>query len=147
MIRPMVMEDVPQIAALEAALFADPWNEKQLRDTIHFHPEDVYVYEVDGIVGYLLLMGAADEGELLRIGVDKDHRRQGIGLALMERMAQWAKEHGVATGYLEVRAHNEAAIALYERQGYVSLGVRKNYYKNPVEDAIIMSKGYADDGM
>lgn len=146
MIRPMMLEDLPQVAALEAALFADPWNEKQLKDSIHFHPEDVYVYDRDGVIGYLLLMQAADEGELLRIGVDLSCRRQGIGRALMERMADWAREKEIATGYLEVRAGNAAAIALYEDQGYESLGVRKNYYKNPVEDAIIMSKGYADAG-
>lgn len=146
MIRAMIAEDIPQVAALEAALFSDPWNERQLADSIQFHPEDVYVYEQDGIVGYLLLMCAADEGELLRIGVDAGHRRQGIGRALMERMAEWAKEKELVTGYLEVRAHNEGAIALYKSQGYESLGVRKNYYKNPVEDALIMSKGYAGDG-
>lgn len=143
-LRGMEPRDIKQVCILEAALFSDAWSEKSLEDTLKFHPDTSFAaVQEDCVQGYLLFMPAADEGELLRIGVDPAFRRQGTGRALMVCMDTYAISHGIETIWLEVRESNQPARSLYEQSGFTVQGLRKNYYKDPKEHAVIMSKKYA----
>ncbi len=143
-VRTMTQEDIPFAVQLEKELFSDAWTELGLVNTLHYRPDTSFVAELDGEdVGYLFFMAAADEGELLRIGVSPRHRRKGIGQALISHMDQYARENSIYAVWLEVRGSNEGARALYEKNGFILQGYRKKYYHNPEEDAAIMSKTYA----
>lgn len=140
-VRNMRPEDMISVEALEKELFCDAWTGSSLADTFRYHSETSFVAEADGmVVGYLFFMKAADEGELLRIGVSGAHRRKGIAQALMGHMDTYAAANEIHCVWLEVREHNEAARALYEKCGFTMQGYRRKYYHHPDEDAIIMCK-------
>lgn len=143
LVRNMKQEDVPFLVKLEAELFSDAWSQLGLINTLHYRPDTSFIAELDGVpVGYLFFMAAADEGELLRIGVSLDHRRQGVGRILMDHMDHYVLENGIYAVWLEVRESNEAARSLYEKSGFTIQGYRKKYYHKPDEDAVIMSRSY-----
>ena len=91
------------------------------------------------VLGYLGLHYVLDEGYIANIAVDPLFRRQGIGSALLDDAADFARQAGLAFLTLEVRQSNLGAQALYRRHGFCPAGVRKNYYRDPVEDAILMT--------
>lgn len=142
-VRNMKQQDIPFLVKLEQKLFSDAWTEMSLINTLHYRPDTSFVAELDGEpVGYLFFMAAADEGELLRIGVSPEYRRQGVGQVLLDHMDYFVLENGIYSVWLEVRESNEPARALYEKSGFVTQGCRKKYYHRPDEDAVIMSKSY-----
>ena len=81
-----------------------------------------------------------DEGDVTNVAVRRDRQREGIGNFLMESMIRLAEERGITMIHLEVRVGNETAIRLYERQGFVRDGLRKAYYTDPTEDAVLMTR-------
>ena len=142
-VRNMKQQDIPFLVKLEQKLFSDAWTEMSLINTLHYRPDTSFVAELDGEpVGYLFFMAAADEGELLRIGVSPEYRRQGVGQVLLDHMDYFVLENGIYSVWLEVRESNEPARALYDKSGFVTQGCRKKYYHRPDEDAVIMSKSY-----
>ena len=92
------------------------------------------------VAGYLGCYCVAGEGEITNVAVKSSYRRQGIGGKLLETLYEEAKALQTYEFFLEVRESNEAAIGLYSRQGFVKEGVRKNFYEQPVENAVIMWK-------
>lgn len=138
-IRRMEEKDLPLIADLETVCFTESWSYGILEAGIH-SPYDIYfVLEQDGrILGYANLRILAGEGEIQRIAVLPEFRRLGVGRKLMDAMVEHARANQVCAITLEVRAGNEPARNLYESYGFVSEAVRKGYYRNPAEDAIIM---------
>lgn len=152
-VRTAEAEDMPAVAALEKQLFSDAWSENMLRDCLtqkHYAvtvctsgEEPVLDMEpaagTGNVTGYLISTHVAGEAELLRIGVASDQRRQGIGQRLMKRLFELCEERHTPDIYLEVRASNDAAIALYGRSGFSVVGKRKNYYHQPEEDACLMA--------
>ena len=92
------------------------------------------------ILGYCGLLTVLDEGDVTNVAVRRDRQREGIGNFLMESMIRLAEERGITMIHLEVRAGNETAIRLYERQGFVRDGLRKAYYTDPTEDAVLMTR-------
>lgn len=142
-VRNMTQEDIPFLVKLEQEIFSDAWTELSLANTLHYRPDTSFVAELDGkTAGYLFFMAAADEGELLRIGVSPEYRRQGIGRQLMEHMDHFVLDNGIYSVWLEVRESNEPARTLYEQSGFAVQGYRKKYYHKPEEDAVIMSRSY-----
>lgn len=139
MIRRMEESDLPLVAELEKLCFTENWSYGILEAGLH-SPYDVYfVLEQRGrILGYANLRILAGEGEIQRIAVLPEFRRQGAGRELMEAMVAHARKNQVYAITLEVRAGNEAARNLYESYGFAGEAVRKGYYRNPSEDAIIM---------
>lgn len=138
-IRKMTDSDIERAAELEKALFGMPWSKETLEGCLGNRLYYCYVAEKkEQPVGYILLMVAAGEMELLRIAVDKAFHRQGVADALMKTMLNEADRHSIKAITLEVRSHNEAAIQLYKKYAFVSEGIRKNYYHNPADDAVIM---------
>lgn len=139
-IRPAAESDLPALAALESACFAHPWSEKSLAETLGNGRALFLAAEDAGeTVGYLGMEYVLDEGGITNVAVFPVHRRQGIADALIKELLRRAKALGLATVTLEVRAGNAAAIALYQKNGFVPVGRRKNYYTSPTEDAILMT--------
>lgn len=138
-VRPMRAEDLKSVARLEQTCFSESWSENLLRSGLDNRLDSYLVYEELGtVLGYCVLRTLADEGEIQRIAVDPAFRRQGIARKLMESMAAVARMKGAREVALEVRESNVSARKLYESYGFRQEAVRRDYYCNPAEDAIIM---------
>ena len=141
MIIPMNKDHVAQIASLEKQCFGDPWSEDSIASELD-NPLSLWlVAEQDGAVcGYVGSQTVLDETDMMNIAVRPDCRRQGIAAALIEELVSRLKERGSHILRLEVRESNAPAIALYNSMGFTQLGLRKNYYRNPKENALILGK-------
>lgn len=140
-INPMKEDHVAQVAALERQCFADPWSEGSIASELD-NPLSLWlVAEQDGAVcGYVGSQTVLDETDMMNIAVRPDCRRQGIAAALIDELIVRLKERGSHILRLEVRVSNAPAIALYDSLGFTQLGLRKNYYRNPKENALILGK-------
>lgn len=139
-IRTMQKGDVAAVAALEAQIFSMPWSAAGFADTLP--REDIIflvAYEQDELLGYVGIYCTLDEGEITNVAVAPAARRRGIARALLTELKQQLACRNVARIVLEVRVSNEPAIRLYEQMGFSVLGVRKNFYEKPTEDAYIMA--------
>lgn len=136
---------IPQVAAIEAEVFSEPWTAKGFADALELSHTLFYAACVEGrAAGYCGLYLAADEGEVTNVAVSPPFRQNGIAQALVHRMLAEAYERGARRIFLEVRGSNEPAIALYRKLGFCVNGCRKNFYQRPVEDALVMMYEYAD---
>ena len=139
----MKAEHVPQVAQLEKLCFADPWSEMSIASELR----SIWSYWVvavrdDEVVGYIGSQSSIDESDVMNVAVHPDWRRQGIAEQLIETLIGELKNRGSKALMLEVRASNAPAIALYEKLGFRQVGLRKNYYRNPKEDAYILRKEF-----
>lgn len=139
--RPMKEADLPQVSALEEASFSSPWSLKSFADALQ---KDYYFFAVavveNEIIAQAGLTISFDEADVSNVAVKENQRRQGIAHHLMEYLLKQGEERGVNAFTLEVREHNLPAIALYHDFGFCDEGIRKNFYQNPTENAIIMWK-------
>lgn len=142
-IRRAVADDATAIADMEIEYFSDPWSRKDIFTYICSGDSMSFVATDDSGVPIAYLLGRiiAPEGEIYRIAVDREHRRRGVGYRLLSFALKTERGRGLESTFLEVRSKNEAAIALYRAFGFDDIGLRKNYYKNPTDDAIVMIYG------
>lgn len=143
-IRGYVNGDEKKIAALERECFSAPWSEKAITDAVNNGTQFLVAEKGLEFAGYISLNTAADEGYINNIAVAEKFRRQGIAEKLLSALARKAEKAELAFLSLEVRESNGAAVKLYEKCGYENMGVRKNFYENPRENAIIMTKTMRD---
>ena len=136
MIRAFRETDLPAVARMEKEIFSDPWTEESFRDG---GPDERILLSEDGgeITGYLAGRFIGDVAELLKLAVSKELQRAGTGSALLSAFITEAKERGCETLWLEVRESNLPAIRLYEKHGFVRNGFRRDYYRDPVESAVL----------
>ena len=141
MIEVMNSSHVAQIAQLEAICFSNPWSERSVASELD-NKLAFWLVAVEGerIAGYIGSQTVLDETDMMNVAVHPDFRRQGIAEALVNALVENLKEMGSHSLTLEVRASNAPAIALYEKLGFTEIGRRKNYYRNPREDALILRK-------
>lgn len=138
-IRRMEQRDLDQVAALENRLFSPPWSEKNFRESLKNQNTLFLVAEIGTIItGYCGIYFLTDEGEITNVAVASDYQRKGIAKKMLSKAMEMASACGVKNLYLEVRRSNTPAVCLYEQQGFVQTGVRKNYYTEPTEDALIL---------
>jgi ribosomal-protein-alanine N-acetyltransferase len=132
---------VAQVAALEAICFQDPWSEKSVASELS-NPLSHWLVavEADTVLGYIGSQTVLDESDMMNVAVSPAHRRRGIAEALVLALADALREKGSVKLTLEVRASNAPAITLYEKLDFKPIGLRKNYYRNPKEDALILQK-------
>lgn len=132
---------VAQVSALEAVCFRDPWSEKSVASELS-NPLSAWLVAVEGntVVGYIGSQTVLDESDMMNVAVSPEHRRKGIAEALVLALADALRQKGSCKLTLEVRASNASAIALYEKLEFKQIGLRKNYYRNPKEDALILQK-------
>lgn len=141
MIRLMEPSDLEQVAELEKCCFSEPWSYAVLEAGLHSPYDVYYVWEQEQkVLGYCNLRFLAGEGEIQRIAVLPAHRRLGLARKMMEEMVHYATVRHAAVISLEVRESNAPARRLYESYGFQAEAVRKGYYRNPSEDAVIMWK-------
>jgi len=134
-------EDLEAIARIERASFGDPWSAASFRSVLESERGQARVaVRDDAVVGYCIAWRVGDEAELANIAVDPTLRRAGIGSRLLDDLLQMVDAPPGATLYLEVRASNEGAQALYRSRGFEASGRRKGYYAHPTEDAIVMRR-------
>ncbi|NLL47048.1 MAG: ribosomal protein S18-alanine N-acetyltransferase [Firmicutes bacterium] len=138
--RVMTVEDIPLVQLVERKCFTTPWSRNIFVSEVTRNDNAIYIVAMVGerIVGYAGIWIILDEGHITNIAVDPAFQRQGIGEGLLNVLTQAAVARGVIAMTLEVRVSNTGAQALYSKLGFVPNGIRKQYYQDDKEDALIM---------
>ena len=142
-IQKMTLENVDDVHALEQDIFSVPWSKHTFRASLA-RPNIVYFVaimsteEKDKVVGYCGYLQVFEEADITNVAVDMHYRNRGIAKKLIQHLIDYGTQQGITTFMLEVRDSNKAAIHLYETCGFSTIGMRKQYYEKPVEDAFIM---------
>ena len=133
-----------QIAELEKVCFNDPWSESSIASELG-NRLSLWLVAVDGetVVGYVGSQSVLGETDMMNIAVAPDYRRQGIAEKLVTELISGLRQKGNHSLMLEVRVSNTSARQLYDKLGFEQVGLRKNYYRNPKEDAMILRKEWA----
>jgi ribosomal-protein-alanine N-acetyltransferase len=135
----MKPEDLDEVMAIEEASFPTPWPRQIFEMELKSKRSFKRVSRIGGVVtGYIIAWMVYDEGHILNIAVHPNFRREGIGETLMRECLDHFSKEGARYAILEVRRSNMAAIKLYEKLGFKSIGVRRGYYTDTGEDAIMM---------
>ncbi|HKG95983.1 MAG TPA: ribosomal protein S18-alanine N-acetyltransferase [Gemmatimonadaceae bacterium] len=153
-IRSAAGADLDSVLAIERESFSDPWSRASFSQLLD-RPDALFAVAVTrdtraggrasrdgaprGVAGYVVAWFVVDEAEIANLAVAGAHRRLGVGAALLDAALAAAHRRGARTVYLEVRDSNRAARELYASRGFTQVARRRNYYRRPVEDALVMS--------
>ncbi len=140
--RRLKFHDIKEILDLENLIFPSPWTEDMIEHEATSSYSNFYVLQnsKSRIIAYFGLWILTDEGHINNFAVHPDFRGQKLGSLLLEKIFELGRSAGVSFYYLEVRVSNEPAINLYKKYGFFEAGIRRKYYRNPVEDALLMTK-------
>ena len=142
-IREMQVRDTNAVTEIERQIFSQPWSRQGFLDAVNLGNTVFLVAEENNrIIGYIGMYLAMDEGEITNVAVAPVERCHGVGGMLLTELLKIAENKGVARIVLEVRASNDSAIRLYDRNGFVQCGMRKGFYEFPKEDAYVMVHGH-----
>ena len=119
-------------------MFSDPWSVRDLTDCVRSGVPFLVAEHDDAVIGYVIAHHAVDEAEILNLGVAPARQQKGIGRALVQAMLVRLRQVGVTTVFLEVRESNAVARRLYGDLGFAHVGRRRDYYRRPVEDAVVL---------
>ncbi len=140
-IREISEQEISQVAALEKDIFSDPWSSQGIRETFEQNQARIVGAFADGrMAGYLIVYYVLDEAEIARIAVNQEYRRLGVAGELMRWLLAFLDEQGLTRILLDVRESNLAARTFYEKWNFQVDGIRKRYYQNPEESAVLMSR-------
>lgn len=142
-IRKAESKDIKEMADLDLVCFAAPWSEEAFRQELEENNLAFYVVAElkEKVVGYAGLWAILDEGHITNVAVAPEHRKKGIGHAVVEVLVDASEQAGLKSFTLEVRPSNINAQNLYKKFGFTEAGLRKGYYEDNGEDAIIMWRG------
>jgi len=139
-IEEMKVTDVSAVTELESIVFPDAWSRKSIENTLQQKQSFILVAKYLGeVIGYCILYYAFDQGEIARIAVHPRHQKAGVGCRLFSEMQKQCLERGIEQLFLEVRESNQAAISLYKKFGFTENGIRKHFYTDPPDHAVLMS--------
>lgn len=139
-------KDATGIAKLEREIFSDPWSYRDIQDLICTEGSMCFsATDGDEVIAYVIGRLIAPEGEIYRIAVKPKKRQRGIGYRLLDYAVKTSKGQGLERLFLEVRSRNLPAIKLYTAYGFKQISVRKKYYKNPEDDALVMLRANSLD--
>ena len=139
----MAEEHISALAQLERECFSDPWSEKALAEELSNSNAVFRVALIDGeVAGYVGMLHVLDEGDICNVAVFDRFRRKGVASALIQHLVDYGVENQLSFITLEVRESNIGAQKFYETMGFETIGVRKNFYDNPREHAILMNKTF-----
>lgn len=141
-VREMNRDDIPRIAELESLCFSEPWSEKALSESLDAGTLFFIAQKDDEVIGYIGISVISGEGYITNVAVFPKHRKTGVASALLNRVIKLKDEMPLEFVSLEVRASNDAAISLYNKLGFLECGRRKAFYRNPTEDASIMTRRF-----
>lgn len=135
----MTPQDVPEVAALERQIFTMPWSENGFLSSLQ-SPDTLYlIARREGrLLGYCGFLQSFDEADITNVAVAPEERGRGVAYEMLSELMQRGRERGIMRYTLEVRIGNAAAVHLYQKLGFISDGIRKNFYEKPREDALIM---------
>jgi ribosomal-protein-alanine N-acetyltransferase len=138
----MVEEDLERVVELERANYSFPWTLGIFRDCLKMGYHGYLAWDGEGICGYYMVSVGVHEGHLLNLCVDSSMRGKGLGRQMLRHAMALLQREQAETVFLEVRPSNRAAIALYESEGFVEIGIRKDYYRSAGdrEDALILAR-------
>jgi [ribosomal protein S18]-alanine N-acetyltransferase len=146
-IRPMTVDDLPEVLAIEVISFSVPWTgEMFLNELARGNLAEILVAQLPEagdrapLAGYICLWGVSEELHINNLAVHPRLRSRGVGTALLEAGLDFGRARGARAAFLEVRASNQTAQMLYRRYRFVPTGVRPRYYTHPVEDALLMRR-------
>ena len=140
-IRPMLESDVDSITLLETRIFPDPWPKSAFLEELDKDYRGVIIADINGIIsGYASYIISYGEAHLTNVAVEPKYRGKSIAKKLLNAILDIAKKADCEYVFLDVRPTNTAAISLYQKFGFAELYRRPNYYRNPVEDAVVMVK-------
>lgn len=138
-IEEMKSDDIDGVFEVEKNCFEDYWSKDSFKKELSNNLAKYLVAKVDGkVVGYVGIWFVVDEGHITNVAVHKDYRGQKIGDRLIDKLVQVCRENKIVSMTLEVRVSNIVAQNLYKKYGFKMAGIRKEYYSNNKEDAIIM---------
>ncbi len=136
-------EDLPQVCAIENGSFPNPWRVMTFRGEIHNQTISfplVIVHSLHkSVIGYVIFWKVFEDVQINNIAVHPDYRRLGIGRTVLEGIIEQLRKEGIKNVTLEVRPSNNAALTLYRKLGFRPLTIRKGYYTNPDEDALVLN--------
>lgn len=140
LVRKAVLGDAKRMAELEKLCFKTPWSEAAIRREIEENPVAIYIIaELHGqVIGYAGVWWILDEGHITNVAVDPEYRDNKVATEIISGLIRVAEAEGVNKFTLEVRLSNEPALSLYRKFGFREVGLRKEYYEDNGEDAIIM---------
>lgn len=140
-VREASAQDVPCIVEIASITISTEWNQAYVKDRLSRDDTVIFVAEDDGLlIGFAAFRRVGDDGELLQIATFPECRRRGAGGLLLSKTLSFARECGLNSVFLEVRRSNAAAISLYEKFDFKQVRIRKDYYTDPVDDAIVMAR-------
>ena len=141
LVEQLTFEKIGEAAELDRLCFSLPWSKKSFEMLCDGKNVGFVAVDENGrVVAYGGMLVVLDEGQITNIAVHPDFRRQGLGKKIVLALLEYAKKNALVSISLEVRESNGAAISLYEKLGFVSVGIRKNFYSLPTENAIVMIK-------
>ena len=142
-IRRGLADDLPAVAAIEQNSFADPWSERSFEELLR-SPAAIFLVathtDSETVSGYVIAISVTDQAEILNLAVVVSARRHGLGGALLDAAIEAVSERGAREIFLDVRESNKPALGLYRSRGFAALGRRGKYYRNPVEDALVLRR-------
>jgi len=142
-IRRGLADDLPAVAAIEQSSFADPWSERSFEELLR-SPAAIFLVathaDSETVSGYVIAIAVTDQAEILNLAVVESARRHGLGGALLDAAIEAVSERGAREIFLDVRESNKPALGLYRSRGFAALGRRGKYYRNPVEDALVLRR-------
>ena len=137
-------EDARGIEMLEEEIFPDPWSYRDVVDLISTEGAMCFSAVDEGrVVAYVIGRIIPPEGEIYRVAVSPEYRRRGIAYRLLDYAMKTSRGAGLECAFLEVRSQNTAAISLYTAYGFSEIGRRRDYYREPKDDAIVMLRGFS----
>ena len=127
------------MAEIEELIFSVPWSKSSFLDAVNSKDDIYLVAEAEGVIcGYCGLWGVVGEGQITNVAVSPEFRRRGIARLMLKELLKHAEADGIHEFTLEVRESNVGAFTLYKQLGFEEVGIRKNFYSKPTENAIIM---------
>ncbi|MBO4998717.1 MAG: ribosomal protein S18-alanine N-acetyltransferase [Lachnospira sp.] len=145
-LRPMTAEDCERVVYIDEQCIQNPWSKQDFEDLFRYMDNHYLVAECEGkLVGFVGLIQFIDSADITHIAVLPEYQKNRIGNALMQGILVVARKLGIKTIHLEVRNSNLYAKHMYESLGFETINIRKNYYTNPCEDAIVMMKNITEE--
>lgn len=137
----MEIRDLPEVVEIEKEIFSIPWSLKSFQESL-INKNTLYMVAVENekVIGYAGMYISFEEGDISNVAVASNYRKRGVATKLLLEIIRRAHEKGVTDVTLEVRETNVGAIRLYEKLGFKEVGIRKNFYEKPIENALIMWK-------
>jgi [ribosomal protein S18]-alanine N-acetyltransferase len=142
--RPMLEADLEQVVEIEKASMPSPWSKELFDEELKREAAHYFVLEVEAkVAGYMGYWEAPEEAHIINLAIGPSFRNQGLGQEMMNRCMEYARKRGAKLATLEVRQSNEAAQRLYEKCDFRVVAIRKKYYSDNQEDAVVMIKDIA----